>query len=410
MSRFLSESLQADEPHFRTMLARLERAHGNPSHDVRMGAEVNAAARNKLLGLGLDPADTTPRELYQALLQRIRQDEVRLTRRLRTIAATHISLEADVMAGMAFALSDLPLNRSVYALKPSSAKALLKKQPPKKAMKALGYRSLDSMLKHEPMASILAAVRLAEPACYKKLVERYKTLTPSDFETRPISVQYASEKRWQKLARQVTDDHKHTVVRLPELGAIVLLPLPGHAPVGAVIAGMVLALQACNEIHAATTYLKLCQVRPDFGQIVQTVSVGEPHLQARFADKAVPWQIIQRYYARLRHFDEERFGPHVQASDLGWHPVERSLALIEPSLHFWQESQHLAVLSERTPVSLNVIDAALNLCNGLPFERRIAHHFKTSLWHELSLRYLKHDTVEQAVHRELQLALAYATD
>jgi hypothetical protein len=53
-------------------------------------------------------------------------------------------------------------------------------------------------------------------------------------------------------------------------------------------------------------------------------------------------------------------------------------------------------------VSLNLVDAAVNFCNQLPFEQRVVHYFQRSLGHELLLRYLQHETVEQTVTDELQ--------
>src|SRR5579884_3024656 len=98
MTRFLSESLQAPEPFFRAALLKLESAAGHPNSDIRLTAEVIHATQAKLRQLGLDPKDTTAEELYHALQERIKADDVRLTRRLRTLAATYVSAEGDVTA------------------------------------------------------------------------------------------------------------------------------------------------------------------------------------------------------------------------------------------------------------------------------------------------------------------------
>ncbi|HEX7632869.1 MAG TPA: hypothetical protein VF401_00935, partial [Candidatus Saccharimonadales bacterium] len=154
MTRFLSESLQAPEPFFRLGLKHLESANGHPGTDIRFSTEVLQSTQAKLRELGLDPKDTTAQELYHVLEQRIKEDDARLTRTLRTRAATHVSAEAEVTAGMIHALKELPDSKQCFALKPSVLKAILKKTPPKKAMKALGYRSLDSFLKHESVVSV----------------------------------------------------------------------------------------------------------------------------------------------------------------------------------------------------------------------------------------------------------------
>ena len=162
MTRFLSEALQAAEPFFRHGLSRLEAANGHPAADIRLTSDILRRSRAKLMELGLDPDDTTLKELYQALQQRVKEDDRRLTRNLQIQAATHISAEADVVAGMVHVLQQLPDSRRSFALKTSVLKSLLRQNPPKRAMKQLGYRSLDSLLKHESPVLVLSAAWLAD--------------------------------------------------------------------------------------------------------------------------------------------------------------------------------------------------------------------------------------------------------
>lgn len=408
MTRFLSELLRAPEPFFRHGLQKLEAANGHPAADIRFSTEVSHATRQKIQELGLDPDDTTPAELYHALQERMKTDDTRLERTLRVRAATHVSAEADAIDGMVHALQELPDSRQCFALKPSALKSLLKKTPPKKALKQLGYRSLDSFLKHEAPVSALSAAWLSEDASWqRRFVNQYKQLKATDFETRRVSITHLKSQRWQTLASQVVADNKHNILAFKELGALVFLPLPAEVPAGSTTASLSLALHQLNEIRAASSFLKLCQVRPDFGKIVQTVARDEPSLNSKLLDQAVPWHIIQRYYARLTHRSgEEVFEPHLQLEDMAWRPVEKTLSAIEPSLAFWHHSAHLGMLHDRGPVSLNIADAALNACNNLPFEKRLSHYFQQSLWHELLLRYLRRDTVERAVIGELQPELA----
>ena len=136
MTRFLSESLMAREPHFRLGLRQLELAHGNPSADIYLTTAIQQATRGKLKSLGLDPADTTGKELYHALLERVRADDAQLVRTLRTRAATHISAEADLVAGMAHALQENPASQTCVALKSVAFKAIIKKTTPQKSYEA----------------------------------------------------------------------------------------------------------------------------------------------------------------------------------------------------------------------------------------------------------------------------------
>jgi hypothetical protein len=242
------------------------------------------------------------------------------------------------------------------------------------------------------------------------LIEQYKRLQPGDFEDRQISVLHARFDRWPQLEQIVAEQYKHNLLCFKELGALVFLPLPKDVPAGVVTASLSLGLHELNQIRASSTFLKLNQVRPNFGQIVQTVAVDEPRLVAEQLDQAAPWQLIQRYYSRMDDkFNHGIFEPHINLDDMVWQPIEDSLSLIEPALAFWKGSHHLSVVHERRPVSFNIIDAALNYCNQLPFERRLTHYFQRSLWHELLLRYLRPESVEKSVLKEMQPALAMET-
>jgi hypothetical protein len=409
MTKFLSQALQAPEPFFRQTLRRLESANGHPNTDIRLSTEVSQAAKNKLRNLGLDPADTTPEELYHALQERVKADDVRLNRTLRTSAAIHVSAEADVVAGMVHTLKQLPDSKRCFALKASVLKAILKRVPPKKAMKQLGYRSLDSFLKHEQPVSVLAAAWLSEDGhWHKRLLAQYKQLAAGDFENRSIQIIELKAERWQDLAARAVAEKQHNLLCFKEFGALVFLPLLDDTPAGSTIASLSLALHELNEIRAGSTFLKLCQVRPDFGHIVQEVAgTDEPRLNSQLFDQIVPWRIIQHYYARLAHLGQgEVAEPHLRLEDIAWHPVGESLSAIEPALDFWRHSAHLGVMHDSGPVSMNVVDAALNACNNLPFERRLSRYFQRSLQHELMLRYLQPSAVEQAVIGQVQPQLA----
>lgn len=409
MTKFLSQALQAPEPFFRQGLARLEAANGHPNTDIRFSTEVTRGSKAKLRELGLDPDDTTPEELYHALRERVKADDKRLGRNLRTLAATYVSAEADVVDGMVHALKTLPDSKRCFGLKSSVLKSIVKRIPPKKAMKQLGYRSLDSFVKHEPPASILSAIYLCEDEHYRKrLADQYRQLEASDFESRDIQIAQLRSDRWQKMAGRIVGEKKHNILCFKEIGALVFLPLPEDAPAGSTVAGLSLALHELNEIRAGSTFLKLCQVRSDFGKIVQEVVGDEPRLESSLLDQPVPWRLIQHYYARLADGIGRSVAlePHLQMEDIAWHPVEKSLRHIEPSLEFWQHSGYLGLMHESKPVSMNIVDTALGACNSVPFENRLSRYFQSSLWHELMLRYLRPEAVEQAIMGELQPRLA----
>jgi hypothetical protein len=399
MTRFLSEALGAQEPTFSQGIQQLEQAAGRPGTDIRLTTDILQRTRAKLAELGLDPSDTTGPELYSALHERLKKDEATLRQALN-IADDASSDDSITRIEQYMNKQDLP--KACFALKSSVAKRLIKKKPPKVAMKRLGYRSVDSMLKHEAVAHVYAAALIAEPASWHRTFrEQYAKLTPSDFETRDMVLSHPKSKRWQELASEFVGASRHNILSFFELGAIVLLPLD-HAVEGIVMTSILLVSEEMNGIRSHSSYAKLQQVQPDFGKIIQASSVSEPYTSARLAGQPVPWRMIQRYYARFTEaYHPEIFEPHVQPEDLQWGTGEAILAKLAPSLQFWEDTATLGLMHDGDIVSCNALDVALSYCNRLPFTDRIVHFVRDNVWHELMMRYLHQGNLEAAVHQQL---------
>lgn len=402
MTRALADQLGVPYLNFSRQIRSLELASGRNSVDIRLSTELDQAVRQKIRELGLDPKDTTGEELYSAILGRVQQDE----KYLQEVLSNKYS-GVSPTERISKLIASLKVNKECYALKNTSAKRLLKKQTPKHTMKALGYRSFDSMLKHEPAPTVIATALLLENESWKEsLLSSYKNLKSKDFELRKLTVFAPSTKRWQDLASSVVVKKRHNVVILRELGSIVLMPLPKSAPSGAMLAMLLLVLNGINEIRAGSSYLKLNQVRPGFGESVAQVATNEAYIGVSLLDRVVPWQMIQRYYAKFSdRISSDIFEPHVQAEDLTWHSIEKILSEIHPTFDFWQDTPVLSFLNNGKPVSMNLLDAAVNYCNKLPFTLRVSKYFQTSLWHELALRYLSHENVEQTVLDDFKSSL-----
>jgi len=403
MTRFLSEALGAAEPAFSQSIQQLEQAAGRPSADIRLSAEITQRMRAKVAELGLDPKDTTGPELYQALHERLKSDEATLRHALNIREDASAN---DIIQRVQQFLEKMDNPGKVLALKNSVAKRLLKKKIPRVVMKRLGYRSADSMLKHESVPTLYAAVLMVEAENWQHgFREQYVKLAPSDFEMRAITIAHPKSKRWLALAETFVASARHNVLTFPELGSVVLLPLPDTVA-GLAITTLLLALEEMNGIRSHSTYVKLQQVKPDFGRLVQDSTVREPLTTATLAGQVVPWRMIQQYYARATTaYHPEVFEPHVQPEDMQWLVGEQVLASIAPSLRFWEDTQCLGLLHEGVIVSCNVLDVALSYCNHLSFADRIVHFVRDSVWRELMIRYLNQDNLERAVHQQLSLEL-----
>jgi hypothetical protein len=187
-----------------------------------------------------------------------------------------------------------------------------------------------------------------------------------------------------------------------------------------------LTLQAISDIRTSSTYLKLHQVRPDFGVIVASIARGEPVTKAEVAGSLLSWKLVHRYFAKHPDaYSADLFEPHVHKADLEWRAAEDILASVHPRFAFWQDAAHLGLLAHNSGhanpatndfsnqslnhkgeiVSLNLIDAVLNFCNTLPYERRFVRYARDHIWHELMLRYMHQDGIERTVHQQLTAEL-----
>jgi hypothetical protein len=399
MTRYLAQALGAQQPLFGQSISALERASGRPSADIRLSSELMQQVRVKIAQLGLDPADTTGPELYSALQERLRLDEIRVR---EALGIADNASATDILSRVQKFLDGHEAASVSFALKAASAKRLLKKKPPKNAMKQMGYRSLDSLLKHETVPAIYAAALMTEtPTWHKTFKEQYAKLQPSDFEQRKISVIYPKAKRWAALSENFVATAKHNILCFKELGAIVVLPITTNVD-GLTLTTLLLTLHYMNDVRTYSSYAKLQQVKPTFGKIIQQTASGEPMTNATLAGQPVPWKVIQRYYGRLKEDQHpEVFEPHVQSEDLQWHDAETVVSNLQPALAFWENTQYICMLHDGEPVSFNILDVALSYCNHLSFADRIVHFSREHLWHELMSRYLHEENLEAAVHQQL---------
>jgi hypothetical protein len=193
MSRPVSQIIEHPHNKVTRLIEQLERINGYPSHDVRLTAENIQKTRAKIVELGLDPDDTTGEELYEALKTKFLDD----SRKFDEHFGVH-GLSFDEKASKAIVLvsrnANLPDN---WVLKTSAVKNLLRQHPPKRTMKQLNYRSLDSFLKRENLAEIYLAAEILESGNWnKKQRQLVSALDSTAFERRPMVLLALSSHKW----------------------------------------------------------------------------------------------------------------------------------------------------------------------------------------------------------------------
>ncbi|MGH7234187.1 MAG: hypothetical protein ACREF7_01950 [Candidatus Saccharimonadales bacterium] len=409
MSRMLAQLLDGKEPQFHQTLASLEAASGHPGNDIRLSEALNQLQRAKLRELGLDPDDTTGEELFLALQSKLKADDLILIKRLRSISANKVNAAANLSEGIALALNQATKDSLIFAIKTSVTKRALSKFPPKKVMKALNYRSLDSMVKHVPLGLMVSVAQEIEGSGWMQHYSAFlKTLSPRDFEERAVLVYAPHSDKWLALRSQLLAISKQTILVNKELGSIVILPLPNQPVSGLATLTLASAANGLNAIYATSSYLRLSQVAKDFSaRLIKSVS-DEPHFEhIDYFSAPLSWETVIRFIHHLQGELGTPLDAHIGAEELiGWQPVEHLIQHIAPEMEFWRDCGYVARLDGNTPVSFNVLDNALSLVNKSVYNDRYSHHVRRSLWQELIARYIRPDLLSQSISAELSPKLA----
>lgn len=401
MAKILRDLLDAEEPLFSLGIRQLERASGDVGEDARLIGEITEKMAGVMRSLRLDPRETTGIELYRALINKVAEDNARVTKLIGGKDADDVTEMVPLMVDV---VNNMHINRTAWVLKHSVAKQLLKQMPPKQLMAHLNYRSIDSMLKHEDIDEIYTALRFSEgPEWLNKYNELFKTVSPSDFENRDIRIVIMDHDKYVDLAEHFVEKKLHNITHTKEMGVIVVVPMHHRRMKGITLKSLPLMFHYINEIRLYSSFFKLNQVKPHFGEIVVQTLIADPGKASQMAGHNVHWRVIQRYFGKFKDENHpEAFEPHVHPEDLHWRRAEELLAELDPEMAFWCEMDYVAKLYEDgLPVTVNLMDVSLSYSNEISYKNRYVYHFRESLWNEIFMRYMGKKNLETQILQQL---------
>jgi hypothetical protein len=400
MGTFLRDLLDAEEPIFSSSLRQLENASGKHGTDARLIGDILGAGHDRMRQMKLDPSDTTGKELYRALMNRVADDNNRLA---KIIGATDAEDVKHMVPLMVAAAEKVTFDRKVFVLKRQKAKSFLKKMPPKNLMKTLGYKTVEAMLKGEDFDELYCALRFSEgPEWLNEYDELFKTVTAKDYEIRDIRIVIMDHDKYVDLAEHFVQKKLHNITHTKELGVIVVVPMKVDRMKGLALKSLPLLLHYMNEIKLYSSFFKLKSHKKHFGETIVNTLIADPGDASQMAGQYIHWRVIQRYFGKLKNEDHpEAFEPHVQPEDLHWRRAEDLLFQIDPDLKFWQNLDYVALNYDNFPVAFNLFDISFAYSNDEPYERRYAYHFRESLWNEIFIRYMGFPNLKQQVLQQL---------
>jgi hypothetical protein len=381
MAKNLAELLDEPEVVVESVINKLEHIIGWQSTDVRLLADINNKVRAKISDLSLDPDDTTGPELYHALLAKLGRDEQKFN-------MPYVKRSSNDVINSVKQAHKL---YSVYAIRQSVAKELLRSHPPRRLMKELGYRSVDSMLKRESISLLYnAVVKVEIPRWQNVFFKDLANLTPSDFETREIEI----DKLPAKFGNLASNDDVTTIV--PLLGAVIVNDCSGSSM------GLAMHIaKSINNLRVTSAHIKLKNVETNFGKNIVDAVKKSPAHPFKINVLPISWKSVFNHYGKRTASEHtEFFGPHLLHEDIKAHNSLSTLAVISPVFNWWQELEYVAKKTEAGIVSFNLMDVIANA--DKEFEHRTLAHMRGSLWHEFIDRYFAHPSVEQHFMQQLE--------
>jgi hypothetical protein len=389
MSKTLANYFDHDRVEFSHLVKDWEARAGGPAHDIKLYSDMRSKAIQAVKKLGLDPVDTINAELYFALQERARQDNDRLA---NLIGVNDHDSPDQLLNKVTKWILKNSHNIELWMVRPTTVRAIIKKNPPKNVMKSLGLRSVDSMLKRDNIAEILSLGEELENNAYKqKLINAFKKIKVSDFDQRKVTFDLIDSKRVEKL--QKTDFNVSKVV-LPNyiLGSVTLVPPKSRFPLDVLAITLVIS-ESLSEMRRHSAFYRTLSVRPDFGeQFARASEIGIYHASRSLSE--IGWNSIHKHLVGNEDFFNNLDQPYLSIDEFKAEPAVHMLSRIDPYFEYWKDLEYVFYSHNQSgPVSLNLIDVVINASNKHSYHKRSLSYAKNKLWEELWTRYLLHEHI-----------------
>lgn len=377
-------------------IKRLEHKSGAPAIDIRLTSDIHSEIHQKIRALGLDPHDTTPKELYVALQNLAAIHDKFLGKKF------HLSQTAspdNFAKDVSFVYERLRFNRRSWLLRPAVIRRILRKHPPKLLPKSLGYRSVDSLIKREPVDILLfLAQHLESDTWQQQLDKQLRTVSSADFEERLLDIRTLDDPRYADIARNLVMKHRSFVFSTSLAGSVFILPPIGKVKPGMTLLAVLMAIREATELQYIHSHLRHYQMEASFSQKLIDALRKRNQKTITVAGHAFSWRLIHRHYGTSPVEQQPLiFQPHLQAEDLAYRRAEEILYRVEPALHFWHGLEFVGLPTDVGIISFNLLDVLIGLVNGASLAERNDNHLPFAVWDELLLRYMKQPAIEHAV-------------
>jgi len=284
-------------------------------------------------------------------------------------------------------------------VKQSFVKSILKTNSPKKLMKLLGLRSIDSVIKRANINEFLAlAYAVENEAWLTKLHNSYKKLRAGDLQSGVSTLFVISSKNWEKLS---ASEHKSQVLvrPVPEIGAILITPAKERFP-GDSLSLVLAIIEALSELRMYSAYFRHISVQNDLGlKFSDALHRGLPSLPA--SGYAVSWRDFQRYLSADEELFDEIRQPHFQMEDLRAPSGIETLAKHFDQIKFWQPLEGVFHDDPKLAISCHLIDVLAAAANDKEPEHVPLDYMRAKLWENLGSKYLSEKYLQSEILKNI---------
>lgn len=396
MANLLAKALNMPEISLNKLTGELEGLSGYPSEDARLISELVTKNCSKITDLGLDPRDTRSYELYQALLIAFGQTSQAFGRAIGEQSNENLKTRYERIDRILNGFGE----GEVWALKRTAVKKLLQAHPPRRLMKHLKYRSVDSLLKREDALQLFLAGQWVESTRWQRLVMKaYVELPAKDFETRKPHLSVLPVRFWSGL-----ETKRPLVIGQPEIALVAVWPNQLAKDMTS-LGVIVLSLSRLADLYSWSVALDRHHLESGFGKVASQIWKQSLPTALAIAGRPIRWRSLCFHYGP-RPPEGSGTGDFENAwlnSDrLANFKFAHSLSRLHILLNWWAGNEYLLFTdSKGKVVSLNIADVAVNHARSAPFARQALGEAQASLYDELINRYLWHAGVSNFVSEQI---------
>ncbi len=381
---------------------KMKKISGKKGVIKRIVKENDRAVGRKLKELNLS-RNSPAEEVYRALIEKAKFNNQALFKHFR-------EPEFHTTTGCQTAINstkELAGDLSGFYLKKEKAEELLRLNPPKNIMAALGYGTdVEEMLNQENSFEIFCALRFVEDEKWLNDVffKPYEYLKKEDFEERKIQVMVLPE-RWAGIGEKFLGQKLHHMSHLKELGIVFVIPKERYGS-GETLYFFFMTLHYLYETDWHAKLFKIYSSYDDFAlKMISALKVEVTNFPLPDKEKA-SWRIVAKYLAKKDPNDPRLFEPHI--SPESWHYNKTSLAIQRLAsrftgleLDFWQGLDETGDCfqskesEKESLISFDLYDNGIDLLKQSGFESKYLYHQQEALWNKIFIEYMGAENLEK---------------